>query len=527
VTPAPLTGHERARVNELFNLAVDLSPSDRAALLQRECPNGSDMRVKDEVNSLLAAHDRAAEFLVIPAVLSKTFEEPADADRLIGRHYGQFEIVRVLGAGGMGVVYLATDHRLSRTVAMKAIRASVITDPVRRERLRREATAAAQINHPGIAIVYNLEEFGDNIFIVNEFVPGETVREEISRGPVDAKTVLLAGLELASALAAAHDTGIIHRDLKPENIIRKPDGKLKILDFGLARMRDISGEQTRLTDDGKVLGTPGYMSPEQIGPTIDAPGRVSAVRTIDGRSDLFALGIVLSEMLTGQHPFAGEDSLSTLRHIVHHDPIIPSRTAPGSSADVTLAAGLIAIIRVLLRKDPAARFASAHALVVALERLQAGEPARLPAAGIPLAATQRWWRIHQIAASAAYAMLLIPIGVAGNQLPDQRYGVLLFLFAMAAAVAAITIRMHLMFAATSMPAEWAHQHTHSRRSLRVADIAFVAALAVAGLSIIPEHNVQAAILVGGAMLVLLVATIIEPATTRAAFGPSPQNAPVD
>ena len=514
MTPDRLNPASRARVNEVFHLALEADPAGRAALVQLEC--AGDAAVRDEVLSLLAAHDRAAEFLVLPAVIPAPISRtPSDAGRLVGRHFGQYEILRVLGEGGMGVVYLADDHRLLREVAMKAIPAEVSADPVRRERLRREASAAAQIKHAGIAVVHYLEEFDDDLFIVTEFVGGETLREEISRGPAGVKTVLQSAIDLASALAAAHDAGVTHRDLKPENIIRKPDGSLKILDFGLAHVRDVPAEHTRLTDNGVVLGTPGYMSPEQI-----RRGR------IDGRSDLFALGIVLSEMLTGVHPFAGQDSAATLASILESEPVLPSNPIAGSG-DAAAWHGLVGIIRVLLRKEPAARFASAHALTAALDRLRAGEAVRHPAAASDADEPRRWWRIHQIATSVAYATLLVPIGVAGDWLDDKRLGVLLFLVAMSAAIAAITIRMHLLFAADSMPAEWAHQHASSRRWVRVADFAFVAALATAGLLVFSPHNVMAAILVGAAMLVLLGATIIEPATTRAAFGPQPRSAAAD
>jgi hypothetical protein len=284
-------------------------------------------------------------------------------------------------------------------------------------------------------------------------------------------------------------------------------------------MRDRSAEEARLTDNGMVLGTPGYMSPEQI-----RRGR------IDGRSDLFALGIVMSEMLTGVHPFAAEDSAATIANILESDPVIPNVTLQGSGDSLTIWHGLLGVIRILLRKDPAARFASAHALVAALERVSAGEPVRHPAAPDAADEQRRWWRIHQIATSAAYAALLIPVALAGDYLDPKRLGVLLFLVAMAAAIAAITIRMHLLFAADSMPAQWAHQHHSSRRWLRISDVAFVVALATAGLSVFSGPSLLekslAAILIGGAMLVLLGATIIEPATTRAAFGP-PQNAAAD
>ncbi len=407
----------------------------------------------------------------------------------------------------MGVVYLAQDQRLGRAVALKAISTSVVADPARRERLRREARAAGQLAHPGIATVYALEEFGDDLFIAGEFIAGETLREEVSRGPADAARVLETALELTHALSAAHDRGVVHRDLKPENVIRATDGKLKILDFGLARMRDLPPDLAHLTDDGTVFGTPGYMSPEQI-----RRGHV------DGRSDLFALGILLHEMLTGVHPFAGADSAATIARILESEPALLSGPSGGSHDTGSVRHGLVGIIRVLLRKDPAARFGSAHELLAALARLRTGEHASLPVMTAPWAQqAKRWWRFHQVATSVFYAAVLATTWGARQELGNA-IGLPVFLFAMVAMASATTIRMHLWFAAASMPEEWAHQHARNWKWLRTADLAFVAAAVAAGLLVLNRNPILGVVLVTLGVLALLSATIIEPATTRAAFG---------
>ena len=506
MTGARLGADDWARVNDLFHRALALPPAERAALVQRECA-GADA-VRDEVVALLAAHERADRFLAQPAASSVARPETAgSAANRAGQHVGQYRIERVLGEGGMGVVYLASDQRLGRQVALKSISPAVTTDPARRERLRREARAAAALTHPGIATVYALEEFGDDIFIAGEFVAGETLRDEVARGPQDADRVLTSAIELSHALAAAHDRGVVHRDLKPENIIRTPAGHLKILDFGLARMRDLPAELAHLTDDGKVFGTPGYMSPEQI-----RRGQV------DARSDLFSLGILLHELLNGAHPFAGANSAETIARILEAEPSGPGSSGSRPHDTSSLGHRLNSLVRVLLRKEPAERFGSAHDLLAALERVRAGERPPDPAeARLSRADAQRWWRFHQMATSVAYALLLVPVGLAGSWLGDQRLGVVLFLAALAAAVAAVTIRMHLVFASASMPDQRAAQMARSRLGLRAADLGFVGALEAAGLAVLSQHNVWASILVGAGVLVLLSATIIEPATARAAF----------
>ena len=203
-------------------------------------------------------------------------------DKDVPERIGHYLIRGVLGEGGMGVVYLAEDSRLGRTVALKAVAPQYVGDPARRERLRREARAAASLQHPGIATVFALEEIDDHLYIAGEYVPGETLRDELARGPLTPARAVETMLAIARALAVAHERGVIHRDLKPENLMRTPAGDMKILDFGLARVHDPVSTDATLSAEGSVLGTPAYMSPEQI-----------RGKTVDGRADLFALGVVL------------------------------------------------------------------------------------------------------------------------------------------------------------------------------------------------------------------------------------------
>src|SRR6185436_14246934 len=210
-----------------------------------------------------------------------------------------------------------------------------------RQRLRREARAAATISHPGVAVVYALEEIDDDLFIASEYVSGETLRSAIARGPIDESRVRAIAIEMASALGAAHDAGVIHRDLKPENVLIKADGRIKIVDFGIAQIE--GPESTRLTRAGAMLGTPAYMAPEQL-----LGGQV------DARADLYAVGVVLSEMLTGRHPL---------------------RADSGRSETKTPTSAFAGVIARCMQPDPELRFSSARELLAALDggRVATGE----------------------------------------------------------------------------------------------------------------------------------------------------------
>ena len=503
----------RRRVNDLFHQALELTPAERPIFVRKACDGAS--AVADEVLSLLAAHEQTGQFLHEPVSTAarKAAAEAEAASRLVGRTVGQYHVDRILGQGGMGVVYQATDLRLGRVVALKAISPDAVRDEARRERLRREARAAASLTHPGIAMVHALEEFGGDLFIVGEFVPGETLRDELHRGPVNPAALLQTTIELAQALAAAHDHGVVHRDLKPENVIRTPSGQVKILDFGLARMRETPGSPANLTQDGTLFGTPGYMSPEQL-----------RYQSVDGRSDLFSLGVMLYELMTGEHPFAGAVPSATIINILEKEPR-PFRASAGQHPSTgNLVLGLEAIIRTLLRKMPEARFASAHQLIAALDRVRGGSASigtlsggegRLDALG--------WWRFHQVATITFYSLMLIPTWLARHELKVERntsIGLPIFVIAVVAVVGAITLRMHLRFAATSLPDEFAHQLRTSAKWVRSTDLLFVGAVLSAAFALLwdTEHTVLPVILIIGAVIALIVAAVIEPATTRAAFG---------
>jgi eukaryotic-like serine/threonine-protein kinase len=515
-----VTPSEWSRVNDLFHRALAEPADRRAAFIAGACLGAP--QIEAEVRSLLAAHDRADTFIEGPAPgvpsadphESTGRSEAAVQADLAGQQIGPYRIERLLGRGGMGVVYLAEDTRLGRTVALKAVAPRYTDDDGRRERLRREARAAASLSHPGIATVYALEEFGAQLYLACEYVPGETLRAEIGRGPLSVGRSLQTALSLARALASAHDRGVVHRDLKPENVIRSPQGDIKILDFGLAQLRDTPQLIESLTEDGMVLGTPAYMSPEQ------ARGR-----PVDFRSDLFSLGIILYELVSGIHPFSGTSTAPTIVNILENEPPRMAERRPDQTALQGLE-WIEPIARTCLKKDPNDRYRSTHALVKALEEAEAGLSTRVrarpldqPTKPAPDQALDPrwWWQFHQAAVAIIYCALLAPVWYA-RKWTGGVAGPLLFLAALVTVIVACTLRLHLWFTLRSYPALWRTQRDGSARWIWWADVSFVAVLAASAGFLLSSHGDFAILLVGIAVAVLLSATVVEPATTRAAFG---------
>jgi hypothetical protein len=513
--PGPPDPRTWARINDLFHEALERPEAERDAFVTEAA--GGDAALRAEVSSLLAAHARAGSFIAEPAAgvaaarSSVAAAAASMAGLASGQELGPYRIARQLGIGGMGEVYLAEDSRLGRLVALKALAPEFTGDPARRERLRREARAAGALTHPGIATIYALEEIDGHVYIASEYVEGLTLRDEFARGPLATARAIDTGLQLAHALAAAHERGIIHRDLKPENIIRTPSGIVKILDFGLARVEGSGVPPPALTAEGVAIGTPAYMSPEQI--------RGEAV---DARSDLFALGIVLYEAVAGRNPFLGVDAAGTLARVLEHDPE-PFAVQEPTASDAAVRAAFEAVVRRCLQRARDRRFASATDVADALERARAGLVSAPHAAltpGGPVAGPGRahaWWQFHQGTASVAYTMLLLPLWFARPAWPPP-WGSLLFVLGVAASIAASTMRLHLWFTAREYPAEWPEQRRGLGGWLRLADLVFVAILAITGLSAASTAPGTMALMVASAVAVLLSALVIEPATTRAAFG---------
>jgi len=270
------------------------------------------------------------------------------------QHLGPYLLLARVGAGGMGEVWRAEDTRLGRTVAIKVLPPSVLADVEATARLKREARTAAQLYHPSIATIHSIEQDGDHIFIVEEFVEGESLARVIRRGGLSEAEICRIARAVADALAEAHAKGIVHRDIKPDNII-VAGNRVKVLDFGIAKQVGIVGATSSdtptafVTQQGMILGTIHYMSPEQ-----------ALGKTIDGRADVFSLGVVLYEMATGRRPFGGETITETMTQIIRDDPAEPVSVNPGISP------GMNEIIQRCLRKNAAERFTAAE-LVTALD----------------------------------------------------------------------------------------------------------------------------------------------------------------
>src|SRR5262252_4902299 len=309
----------------------------------------------------------------------------AESDTLTGQTISHYRILEKLGSGGMGEVYLAHDPRLDRRVAIKLLPAHVAADAVARERLRREALAAAALDHPFICKIFEIGEDQGTLFMVMEYISGETLYARLRAGPLPRSEALRIAAEVAEALEAAHAKPVVHRDLKPANVMLTSQGRAKVMDFGLAK-RLVSGElknisaaltagDLSLTAAGAVTGTPEYMSPEQM---TGAP--------LDHRSDLFSFGIILCELLTGKHPFRRNSKIETMTAILR-DP--PDLAATGNAA---LSPAEMVMIRRLLAKSPEDRYQVIREVRDDLARLELGPqegPLRIVhAQGVPL--RRRW-----------------------------------------------------------------------------------------------------------------------------------------
>jgi predicted Ser/Thr protein kinase len=485
-----VTPEQRRRVRDLFEAALDRISAERAAWIDHEASD--DPAVRDEVRSLLDHEGRAGSFLECP-VLDRIPELLTDDVLAPGTIVGSYAIIRELGRGGMGRVYLASDGRLGRTVALKALAPHLTRDKQQRERLRREARAAASLTHPGICTVYALEEIDGELYIATEFVDGRTLREEMGsrRWPASAD-VLRTARELASALASAHDHGVTHRDLKPENVMRTGDGRLKILDFGLARI-DAPSLQLPVapaTAPGMLIGTPAYMAPEQL-----------TGHTVDRRADVFALGVLLYEYASGVHPFEAESPLATLARVLE------SEARPLAIRCPDLPVVVADVIGRCLRKAPADRFQSASEIVGALD--QAGA-----AASPPRVAT--WWRVHQFVVIALY------LGAAAlawrlKEWIETPTTIALFMVLGIGTTIGCVLRGHMMFTERVNRSMLAVERHRTARAILTIDVALAVALTVDGLLFV-AWPLTSMLTISLAVGIALAATVLEPATIRAAFG---------
>jgi serine/threonine protein kinase/Tol biopolymer transport system component len=353
-----MTSDRWQEIERLYHLARQQDPAKREAFLEKACEKDESLR--REVGSLLASRSEAEDFIESPAmdvaaraIADDRVKQHSD---LAGRTLLHYQIMKQVGSGGMGEVYQAKDLSLGRDVGIKVIPQEFARDPDRIARFKREAKLLASLNHPNIAAIHGLEESGETQFLVLELVEGETLRSLISRGPVAVRKLLDIAVQIADGMAAAHAGGITHRDLKPANIMLSPDGRVKILDFGLARQSSapaVAGSETLTisrTKPGMIMGTVHYMSPEQAGG-----------KPVDYRSDQFSFGLILYELASGKKAFDKPESVQTLSAILTEEPPPIERSIPGP---------LRWIIDRCLAKDPADRYDSSRDLYRELRKLR-------------------------------------------------------------------------------------------------------------------------------------------------------------
>jgi len=281
------------------------------------------------------------------------FDDIETGHDLVGQTIGSFEIVEMIGRGGMGVVYLARDTKLKRSVAIKSMPAQLAADPTVQMRFRREAELLASLNHQNIAVIHDIIEQDKSGYLILEYVPGETLAERIASKPLKLQETLSISQQIAEAVSVAHEKGVIHRDLKPGNIKIMPNGRVKVLDFGLAKAltSKVKPTETTVTQPGRVMGTPAYMSPEQ------ARGKAT-----DQSTDIWSFGCIMYEMLTGHLPFEGETAADTLARIIEREPdwkLLPERTPK----DIEI------LLRRCLGKDPDRRLRDMGDITVTLENV--------------------------------------------------------------------------------------------------------------------------------------------------------------
>lgn len=366
------------QLEKIFQAAIERAPRERSAFLDEVCAGDNSLR--DEAHSLVASFEEADSFIERPvfhdavefntqvragnitrAHSLNTGNMPADwvAGLAVGRRIQQYDLLSLLGAGGMGEVYLAQDNQLHRLVALKLLPPHFTSRPEPVKRFEREARAASSLNHPNIITIHEIGQAEETRFIATEFVEGETLRQKINHGAMPFGEVVDIMIQIASALSAAHTAGIVHRDIKPENIMIRPDGLVKVLDFGLAKpfeLEDATGKGhspqwiNLQTDPGALMGTTSYLSPEQV-----------RGQRVDHRTDIFSLGVVLYEMIAGRRPFTGNSVAALFDSILENEPPAIERELPGD---------MERIIHRALEKNCDGRYQTADQLKADLKKVE-------------------------------------------------------------------------------------------------------------------------------------------------------------
>ncbi|HEU0174046.1 MAG TPA: protein kinase [Blastocatellia bacterium] len=389
------------QIEDLYHAALERASGERTAFLDAACDG--DQALRQEVESLLTYDERAQRFITSPpdtiaAELLAAGRRPSP----VGSSLGHYQILSLLGKGGMGEVYRARDARLSREVAIKLLPATFSTDKDRLRRFEQEARAAGMLNHPNVLTIYDIgaasQEDGGAPYIVSELLTGETLRERLRREGLTLRRAIDYASQIARGLAAAHEKGIVHRDLKPENLFLTKDGRVKILDFGLAKLKPAptyidpnAATQSPGTASGVVMGTVGYMSPEQ-----------ARAEEVDHRADIFAFGAILYEMLTGRRAFQGASAVEVMNAILKEEPPEISEATRG------VPPALAPVIRHCLEKNQEDRFQSVADIAFCLDTIHAtadreaatAEPAR------PRSMARRWMAIAAVGIVMAAAIII-------------------------------------------------------------------------------------------------------------------------
>jgi Tol biopolymer transport system component len=388
-----LTPESWQEIKNVLAGALERTPAQRSTYLDQNCASPE---MRREVESLLLADEHAQSSFLSGAALGSR-DELAAGQRLDG-----YEIVARIGAGGMGDVYQARDSKLGRSVAIKVLPLAFVADPDRLLRFQREARVLAALNHPNIATIHEFEQAGETHYLVMELVPGKTLAERLKSGPLEIAEALPIAQQICAALESAHEQGIIHRDLKPANVAVMPDGRVKVLDFGLAKAfgggleneTDVSVAKAAASEPGTILGTPAYMSPEQ------ARGKAA-----DKRADIWAFGCVLYEMLSGQRAFEGDSTSDVLAAVLTREPDwarLPAATP----------AAIQRLVRRCLMKEPRQRLRDIGDARITIEEVQSGEAGTAAGAAQPGGTAQgvAWWRRAAPWTFAAIAILLAAFG---------------------------------------------------------------------------------------------------------------------
>lgn len=393
MTPARLQ-----QIDEIFQAAVAKAPADRDSFLDTTC--GNDVSLRAAVADLLAADSDSDHFGDLARDVAADWVAKNDQPDFSGQTLGRYRLIKRLGTGGMGDVFLAEDLTLHRKAAVKLLPRKFTRDADRLRRFEQEARAASGLNHPNIITIHEVGHSDGTHFIAAEYVDGQTLNEKTHNGRLPFDQVLEIGSQAAGALAAAHAAGIVHRDIKPANIMVRRDGYIKVLDFGLAKLANGGAPQLDITEPGRVMGTVNYMSPEQ-----------ALGKPLDQRSDIFSLGVVLYEIATGSRLFAANSEAATYDRILNGEP------PPLRESDPTLPQEFELVLRRALEKDPERRYQIAADLRADLKRLASGneqtEAAKLAFARNRAQSTSR--RVRLAALAALLFVLVAGVFFAGHQ----------------------------------------------------------------------------------------------------------------